>query len=121
MNAPTNTTQNLATNQAIVADAVLTGSTLASFSTPLRIACGHAKEIHFGVASNAAVTVTLRHFGAGRRVVVDNTATAVAAGTPLAIRYYASAAGTGVLDEVELVVTNASGGTATISATLKAV
>lgn len=115
-NTPVATTMNLSTNIEVVAGTIVTASTLASFTIPLRIATGHARAIYFGVASDQAITVTLRHTGAGRRIVVDNTATAIVAGTHQAIAYTGA-----ILTECELVVTNASGSTATISASIHAV
>lgn len=99
-----------------IAFSVVTASTLASFSTPLRVACGQAREIHVGVASDVAVTITLRHTACGRRVQVDNTATVIAGGTPAVFKYTSA-----ILDECELVVTNTSGSTATISAYIRAI
>lgn len=113
-----------------VASAVIHGGTIAdastkvSFSAPLRVATKHAGTLTCLLVSDQIVTVYLRRYGASRIVTLDDTGTVLAANTPIAIvlagTTAGNGAGVGLGDEAELIVSNASGALATITAQLLA-
>ena len=80
----------------------------------LSVPTDHARELTVGLTSNQPVTVFIRRWFASRTIVVDSAGTAIAASTPIVI----TAANLG--DEAALLITNASGFVATITAQMLA-
>lgn len=99
----------------VSAGTVADGSTKAAFSTPLRVPTGHAREVVAYVESDVAVTAFLRFHAAEGQVQVDTAGTAVAGGASGRVQDTA-----GLGDEAELLISNASGETATLTAKLYA-
>lgn len=96
-----------------IATSVTTGT---SNLTLLQVAAGHSRQVDAWVVADQAVEVKLRLYAAGRAITADTPATTLVAGTPVSLQYTSPP---GV--EAALVVTNATGSTAAVSAWLRAI
>lgn len=93
------------------AGTIVDGSVLSQF---LSVPTDHARELTVGITSNQIVTAFIRRWFASRTVVVDSAGTALAVNTPIVM----TAANLG--DEAAIVITNASGAPAIITAQMLA-
>lgn len=98
---------------AVIRETVPNGAALASFSTPLKIPTGHATRLALVVVSDAIVTITRRFRAASGVLEWDDAGTVLVAGTVTPI---ATPATFELGQEVEILVTNASGGDAIVTA-----
>ena len=80
----------------------------------LSVPTDHARELTVGITSDQVVSVFIRRWFASRTVVVDSAATVLVANVPVVL----TAANLG--DEAALLITNASGFVATITAQMLA-
>lgn len=102
-----------------VREAETVAATVADAATDqvlLRVAAGHSRQVDAWVVADAAIEVRLRIYAAGRAITADTARVTLVANTPLSIQYTSPP---GV--EVLLLAANATGGTATVSAWMRAI
>lgn len=101
----------------VIAATIVTGTTKGQFGDRLIIPTHYSRVVGFHISSDQNITAVLRTYSAGRTVFTDPVSQAVTGGTPLG--YQVNQIGTIFIGaETELLITNASGSTATISATI---
>ena len=101
---------------AVFATTVVTGTTKGTIS--LRIPCAHATRVDVLIKSDQTVTAVRRYYGASGSVEVDDAGETVTGGTPKRLDPIDDLS---IGQEVELLITNASGSTATVSAWMRAI
>lgn len=86
----------------------------------LRIPTSHARRVNVIVTSTAAITAYLRVGMAQQRLLLDSSGTACGAGATVGW-HWGSSSGEPIGDTAEIIISNASGASATVTAAISAV
>lgn len=104
-------------SKSVHAATIATGTTKGQFGDRLIIPTHFGRVVGFHISSDQNITAVLRTYSASRIIFTDPVSQAVTGGTPLG--YQVNQIGTVFIgDECELLITNSSGSTATITATI---